>query len=326
MSIATNLDSIKLFSGSANPELAAAVSEQLQIRLSDCKTGRFSDGEVQVVINENVRGQPIFIIQSTPPPAESLMELVLMVDALRRASAGRITVIVPYFSYTRQDRRVRSERVPISASVVADILTSVGVAHVVTFELHSEQIQGFFNIPVDNLYITNLIADDVRERQGELKDLVVVSPDVGGVVRARAVAKALDGSDLAIVDKRRSAANECEVMHVIGDVRGKTCLIVDDIVDTAGTLCRGAEALKEHGAKRVVAYAAHGLLSGKAAENLKNAALDQLIVTDTLRLPQNVMDMHAGTENIHIISVAPMISEAIRRILKSESVRSMFAD
>ncbi|HSB96912.1 MAG TPA: ribose-phosphate pyrophosphokinase, partial [Spongiibacteraceae bacterium] len=272
-----------VFSGNANPDLASEVVNSLHIPLGDAVVGRFSDGEIMVEINENVRGGDIFVLQSTCAPTnDNLMELIFMVDALRRSSAGRITAVVPYFGYSRQDRRVRSARVPISARVAADMLTGVGVDRVLTVDLHAEQIQGFFDVPVDNVYGSPVLLDDI-ERQ-DYENLVVVSPDIGGVVRARAVAKQLDEADLAIIDKRRPAANVAQVMHIIGEVEGRSCIIVDDMVDTAGTLCKAATALKEHGAKKVVAYCTHAVLSGKAVDNINASELDELIVTNTIPL------------------------------------------
>src|SRR5690606_23071587 len=274
-----------VFTGNATPQLAQSMVRHLHQPLGAADVGTFSDGEVAVEIHENVRGKDVFIVQSTCNPTNNnLMELVVMADALRRSSAGRITAVVPYFGYSRQDRRVRSARVPITAKVVADMITGVGVDRVVTVDLHADQIQGFFDIPVDNVYATPLIVADI-ERQN-YDDLMVVSPDVGGVVRARALAKALDDADLAIIDKRRPKANESQVMHIIGEVEGRSCVIVDDMVDTAGTLCKAAQALKDHGAKRVIAYCTHPVLSGPAVENIAKSALDQLVVTDTIPLSE----------------------------------------
>jgi ribose-phosphate pyrophosphokinase len=272
-----------------------------------------------VEIHENVRGKDVFIVQSTCAPTnDNLMELVVMADALRRSSAGRITAVVPYFGYSRQDRRVRSARVPITAKVVADMITGVGVDRVVTVDLHADQIQGFFDIPVDNVYATPLIVADI-ERQN-YDDLMVVSPDVGGVVRARALAKQLDDADLAIIDKRRPKANESQVMHIIGEVEGRSCVIVDDMVDTAGTLCKAAQALKDHGAKRVIAYCTHPVLSGAAIDNISKSSLDQLVVTDTIPLSEAAR----ATGRIRVLSLAPMLAETIRRINNEESLSAMF--
>ena len=277
------MSDMMLFSGNATPDLAKKIANHLGISLSDAKISRFSDGEINVEIKENVRGQDVFIVQSTCAPAnDNLMELVIMADALRRASAGGITAVVPYFGYARQDRRVRSARVAISAKVVADMMAIVGINRVLTVDLHSDQIQGFFDFPVDNVYGTPILLDDINEHKTD--NSIVVSPDVGGVVRARALAKRLHDSDLAIIDKRRPKANEAEVMNIIGDVTDKICIIVDDMVDTAGTLCTAAGALKDHGARRVYAYCTHPVLSGKAIETIKNSKLDRLIVTDTIPL------------------------------------------
>lgn len=298
---------MKLFAGNATPELAQKVAKRLFIELGDAVVGRFSDGEISVQINENVRGSDVFIIQSTCAPTnDNLMELIVMVDALRRASAGRITAVIPYFGYARQDRRVRSARVPITAKVVADFLSSVGVDRVLTVDLHAEQIQGFFDVPVDNVFGSPVLIEDMKERQFE--DVVVVSPDIGGVVRARAIAKLLDDKDLAIIDKRRPQANVSQVMHIIGDVAGRDCIIVDDMIDTGGTLCKAAEALKEHGAKRVFAYATHPVLSGNAAENLRNSVIDEVIVTDSIPLSDELKAL----DNIKVLTLADMMAETIR--------------
>ena len=272
-----------LFSGNANPKLAGDIAEYLGIPLGQAEVGKFSDGEIAVDIAENVRGKDVFVIQPTCRPTnDNLMELVVLTDALRRASASRITAVVPYFGYARQDRRPRSARVPITAKVVADMMVSVGVDRVLTVDLHADQIQGFFDVAVDNIYATPVLLDDIVSSRYE--DLIVVSPDIGGVVRARAIAKQLDDADLAIIDKRRPKANQAEVMNIIGDVAGRTCIIVDDIVDTAGTLCNAAKALKEKGAKKVVAYCTHPVLSGKALQNISGSELDELVVTDTIPL------------------------------------------
>ena len=310
---------MKLFAGNATPELAQKVAKRLFIELGDAVVGRFSDGEISVQINENVRGSDVFIIQSTCAPTnDNLMELIVMVDALRRASAGRITAVIPYFGYARQDRRVRSARVPITAKVVADFLSSVGVDRVLTVDLHAEQIQGFFDVPVDNVFGSPVLIEDMKERQFE--DVVVVSPDIGGVVRARAIAKLLDDKDLAIIDKRRPQANVSQVMHIIGDVAGRDCIIVDDMIDTGGTLCKAAEALKEHGAKRVFAYATHPVLSGNAAENLRNSVIDEVIVTDSIPLSAELKAL----DNIKVLTLADMMAETIRRISNEESISAMF--
>ncbi|HHO81977.1 MAG TPA: ribose-phosphate pyrophosphokinase, partial [Halothiobacillus sp.] len=275
--------SLMVFSGNANPALAERIVESLDIRLGKATVAKFSDGEVFVEILENVRGRDVFIVQPTCYPTnDNLMELLVMADALRRASAYRITAVIPYYGYSRQDRRVRSARVPISAKVVANMLQSVGVDRLLTVDLHADQIQGFFDVPVDNVYASPILLGDIWRQK--YPDLIVVSPDVGGVVRARAIAKRLDDADLAIIDKRRPRANVSQVMHIIGEVKGKSCILVDDMVDTAGTLCKAAEALKTHGAARVVAYCTHAVLSGRAIENIENSALDELVVTDTIPL------------------------------------------
>ena len=313
------MSKLVLFAGNATPELAQAMSNQLHIPLGDADVGTFSDGEVAVEIHENVRGKDVFIVQSTCYPTNNnLMELVVMADALRRSSAGRITAVMPYFGYARQDRRVRSARVPITAKIVADMLTTVGVDRVVTVDLHADQIQGFFDIPVDNVYATPLIVADIERQHYE--NMVVVSPDVGGVLRARALAKQLNDADLAIIDKRRPKANESQVMHIIGEVDGRCCVIVDDIVDTAGTLCKAATALKENGARQVVAYCTHPVLSGAAIKNISDSALDTLVVTDTIPLSA------AGRQSnsIRTISLAPMLAETVRRINNEESLSAMF--
>ncbi|NRA59663.1 MAG: ribose-phosphate pyrophosphokinase, partial [Psychrobium sp.] len=272
---------IKLFAGNAIPELAKKIADRLSLKLGQATVGRFSAGEISVQINENVRGADVFILQSTCSPTnDNLMELLVMVDALRRASAGRITAVIPYFGYARQDRRVRSARVPITAKVVADFLSSVGVDRVLTVDLHAEQIQGFFDVPVDNVFGTPVLLEDIKERK--FHNPIVVSPDIGGVVRARALAKLLDDADLAIIDKRRPAANVAQVMHIIGDVKGRDCIIVDDMIDTGGTLCKAAEALKEHGARSIYAYATHPVFSGSAVTNIANSVIDEFVVTDSI--------------------------------------------
>lgn len=309
---------LMVFSGNSNPELAEKVVDRLNIPLGDASVERFSDGEINVEINENVRGRDVFVIQSTCNPTnDHIMELLLMVDALRRASAGRITAVVPYFGYARQDRRVRSARVPISAKIVADMMASVGVDRMLTVDLHSEQIQGFFDIPVDNVYGSPVLLADIEQRHFE--DLIVVSPDIGGVVRARAVAKQLD-IDLAIIDKRRPAKNVAEVMNLIGEVENRTCLLVDDMVDTAGTLCNAANALKAHGAKKVVAYCTHPILSGPALDRLQNSHLDELVVTDSIPLSPEA----SACNRIRRLTLAPMLAEAMRRISNEESLSAMF--
>ena len=309
---------LMLFSGNATPELSKKVSDYLSVPLGDASVGRFSDGEIAVDIVENVRGQDVFVLQSTCEPTnDNLMELVVMCDALRRASASRITAVVPYFGYARQDRRPRSARVPITAKVVADIMVGVGIDRVLTVDLHADQIQGFFDVAVDNIYATTVMLDDIQRKQPQ--DVVVVSPDIGGVVRARAMAKQLD-SDLAIIDKRRPAPNQAEVMNIIGEISGRTCLIVDDIVDTAGTLCNAAKALKDQGAKAVIAYCTHPVLSGRALENLKDSALDELVVTDSIPIPNSIME----TGRVRVITIAELLGEAVRRVSNEESISAMF--
>ena len=308
-----------LFSGNGNIALSEAIAKQLNLKLGASKVERFSDGEISVKIEKNVRGMDVFLIQPTCSPThENLMELVIMVDALKRSSASRITAVIPYYGYARQDRRVRSERVPISAKVVADILERSGIDRVLTVELHSEQIQGFFDIPVDNVYGTRIMHDDIVNQK--LKNLLVVSPDVGGVVRSRALAKVLGLSDLAIIDKRRDETNQSKVMNVIGNVKNKECILVDDIVDTAGTLCNAASALKDKGAKKVFAYIVHPVLSGKAIDKISNSKLDQLVVTDTIPLSE----LGQACKKIRVISLAATLAEAIRRVNNEESISAMF--
>lgn len=307
-----------VFSGNANLELAEKVVHKLGIPLGDATVSKFSDGEIFVELNENVRGRDVFLIQPTCAPTnDNIMELVVMVDALHRASAGRITAVIPYFGYARQDRRVRSARVPISAKVVADMMVSVGIDRILTVDLHSEQIQGFFDVPVDNVYGSPVLLADIEEQ--EFKDLVVVSPDIGGVVRARAVAKQLD-IDLAIIDKRRPKANVAEVMHLIGEIENRTCILVDDMVDTAGTLCNAAKALKDQGAKKVVAYATHPVLSGNAIEKLNGSMMDELVVTDSIPL----RDEAKNCKIIRQLTLSNMLAEAMRRISNEESLSAMF--
>lgn len=313
---------IKIFTGNATPELAQNISKRLYLSLSDAIVGRFSDGEVQVQINENVRGCDVFIIQSTCAPTnDNLMELIVMIDALRRASAGRITAVIPYFGYARQDRRVRSSRVPITAKVVADLLSTVGVDRVLTCDLHAEQIQGFFDVPVDNVFGSPVLIHDILKKT-DLENPIVVSPDIGGVVRARAVAKLLNDTDMAIIDKRRPKANVAQVMHIIGDVAGRDCILVDDMIDTGGTLVKAAEALKERGAKRVFAYATHAVFSGNATKNLASPALDEIIVTDTIPLSDEIKALG----KVRILTLSGMLSEAIRRISNEESISAMFKE
>ena len=313
-------NSLMVFSGNANPKLALSVTQHLNIPLGRATVNRFSDGEVAVEINENVRGQDVFVLQSTCAPTnDNLMELMIMVDALRRASARRITAAIPYYGYARQDRRPRSARVAISAKVVANMLQSVGVDRVLPMDLHADQIQGFFDIPVDNIYSTPVLLNDILAHQ--YPNLMVVSPDVGGVVRARAMAKALD-VDLAIIDKRRPRANVAEIMNIIGEVKGRTCVITDDIVDTAGTLCNAASALKERGAVRVLAYAAHPVLSGNAVDRITNSPLDELVITDTIPLRPEA----EACPKIRQLSCAALIGETISRIANESSVSSLFAE
>lgn len=310
---------MKLFAGNATPVLAQRIANRLYMSLGDATVSRFSDGEVFVQINENVRGSDVFVIQSTCAPTnDNLMELVVMIDALRRASAGRITAVIPYFGYARQDRRVRSARVPITAKVIADFLSNVGVDRVLTVDLHAEQIQGFFDIPVDNIFGTPVLLEDMLAKN--LQDPVVVSPDIGGVVRARATAKLLDDTDIAIIDKRRPRANVSQVMNLIGDVDGRDCIIVDDMIDTGGTLCKAAEALKNRGAKRVFAYATHAVFSGNAPLNIKNSLIDEVIVTDSIPLTPEMQ----ATGKVSQLTLSSMLAEAIRRISNEESISAMF--
>ncbi len=309
-----------IFSGNANKALAKSVAKNLGITLGKASVKTFSDGEISVEIEENVRGQDIYIIQPLCDPVnDNLMELLIMVDALKRSSVERISVVLPYFGYSRQDRRARSARVPITAKVVANMLTSMGVERLLTIDLHADQIQGFFDIPVDNIYATPLFLADIHKQN--YQDTIIVSPDVGGVVRARALAKQLN-SDLAIVDKRRPEANVSEVMQIIGDVKDKCCIIVDDICDTAGTLCHAADALKDQGASKVFAYITHPIFSGKADQNISNSTIDGIIVTDTIKLSKKIND----TGKIRQITVAEMLAETLRRIDNKESVSSLFIE
>jgi ribose-phosphate pyrophosphokinase len=309
-----------LFTGNANPALAQEMARSLGVELGKATVGRFSDGEVTVELHQNVRARDVFVVQSTCAPTnENLMELLIMVDALKRASARRITAVIPYFGYARQDRRPRSMRVPISAKVVANLLETVGVERVLTMDLHADQIQGFFDIPVDNIYASPVLLSDLKSKA--YPDLVVVSPDVGGVVRARALAKQL-GSDLAIIDKRRPRANVSEVMHVIGEIEGRNCVIMDDMIDTAGTLVKAAEVLKERGAKRVFAYCTHPILSGPAVDRIANSQLDEVVITNTIPLS----DTAKACKKIRQLSVAFLFAETIRRISDGESVTSLFAE
>ena len=309
-----------IFTGTANPKLAEEVSKILKIDIAPADVGYFSDGELNVQIQENVRGHDTFIIQSTCSPTnKNVMEIMLIADALKRSSASKITAVVPYFGYARQDRRVRSARVPISAKVVADMFASVGIDRVLTIDLHSETIQGFFDMPADNVYATKFMVDDIKDNN-ERDEVVVVSPDVGGVVRARALAKLLDDTDLAIIDKRRAAANQSEVMNIIGDIQGKVCIVPDDIIDTAGTLCNAANALKENGAKAVKAYITHPVLSGPAIERLENSSIDELIVTNSIPLTPDAKKC----SKIRVISLANIIAECIKRLSNEESLSEMF--
>ena len=311
---------LDIFTGTANPEFASEVSEILGIKISKADVGYFSDGELKVEIEENVRGHDTFKIQSTCSPTnKNVMEIMLIADALKRSSASRITAVVPYYGYARQDRRVRSARVPISAKVVADMFASVGIDRVLTIDLHSETIQGFFDMPADNVYATKFMVDDIKDNN-DRNEVVVVSPDVGGVVRSRALAKLLDDTDLAIIDKRRAVANESEVMNIIGEVEGKVCIVPDDIIDTAGTLCNAAKALKDKGAKAVKAYITHPVLSGPAIERLNKSEIDELIVTNSIPLNKDAKKC----SKIRVISIANIIAECITRLSNEESLSEMF--
>ncbi len=317
----TVADSMMVFAGNANPQLAHDIVARLNMPLGKALVGKFSDGEVMAEVMENVRGRDVFIVQSTCEPTnDNLMELLVMVDAMRRSSAARVTAVVPYFGYARQDRRPRSARVPITAKLVADMVGVAGTDRVLTVDLHADQIQGFFDIPVDNVYASPILLGDIWRQK--YPDLMVVSPDVGGVVRARALAKRLDDADLAIIDKRRPRPNEAKVMNIIGDVEGRTCVIVDDLVDTAGTLCQAAGALKEKGAARVVAYCTHPVLSGPAVENISASKLDELVVTDTIPL----LPAARECKQIRQLSIAELLAETMRRISNEESVSSLFVD
>ena len=310
-----------VFTGNANPMLAQDIARHLMQPLGRALVGRFSDGEIQVEIMENVRGKDVYLVQSTCPPAnEHLMELLVMADACRRASAGRITAVIPYLGYARQDRRQRATRVPITAKLVADMIGRAGVHRVLTVDLHADQIQGFFDVPVDNVYASPVLLGEVWKQKYE--NMIVVSPDVGGVVRARALARRLDNADLAIIDKRRARANESQVMNIIGDVRGKSCVMVDDLVDTAGTLCLAAQALKDEGATRVTAYITHPVLSGSAVERIATSALDELVVTDTIPLREDAK----ACSRIRVMTVAGLLAETMRRIRDEESVSSLYVD
>lgn len=310
---------LAIFGGNAHPTLTKTVAEHLRIPLGKADVSRFSDGEIAVEIQENVRGKDVFILQPTCAPTnDNLMEIMVMADALRRSSAARITAVIPYFGYARQDRRSRSARVPISAKVVADMLSIVGIDRMMTVDLHADQIQGFFDIPVDNIYGTPVLLADLKQKNYD--NLMVVSPDVGGVVRARAMAKSLGDLELAIIDKRRAKANESQVMHIIGDVKDRDCVIVDDIADTAGTLCKAAEALKDKGARRVVGYITHPVLSGPAIDNITHSSLDEIVVTDTIPLSTSAM----ACSKIRQVTIAPMLAESLRRINNEESISAMF--
>ena len=314
-------DNLMVMTGNANPRLAQKVARHLNVQLGKASVSKFSDGEIMVELLENVRGKDVFVLQSTCAPTnDTLMELLIMVDALRRSSVARITAAMPYFGYARQDRRPRSARVAISAKVVANMLTTAGVNRVLTMDLHADQIQGFFDIPVDNVYASPVLLGDAWKQKFD--DMIVVSPDVGGVVRARALARRLDDADLAIIDKRRPRPNEAQVMNIIGDVDGKVCILVDDLVDTAGTLCLAAQALKDHGAVKVLAYITHPVLSGKAVERISNSALDELVVTDTIPLSGEAR----RCERIRVLSVAGLLAETMRRIRDEESVSSLYVD
>ncbi|EGV49823.1 ribose-phosphate diphosphokinase [Candidatus Endoriftia persephone] len=310
-----------VFSGNANPSLSSEIASHLNMPLGKAQIGRFSDGEVMAEIQENVRGRDVFIVQPTSAPTnENLMELLVMIDAMRLSSANRITAVIPYFGYARQDRRPRSSRVPITARLAAKMISTAGADRVLTVDLHADQIQGFFDIPVDNVYASPILLSDVwRQRH---PDLMVVSPDVGGVVRARALAKRLDDADLAIIDKRRPRPNEAKVMNIIGEVEGRSCVLIDDLVDTAGTLCQAAQALKEHGAAKVVAYCTHPVLSGPAVDNISNSVLDELVVTNTIPLS----DAAAACDRIRQVSIGELLAETMRRISGEESVSSLFVD
>jgi ribose-phosphate pyrophosphokinase len=312
---------LAVFAGNANPALAHNITRHLRLPLGRAQIGRFSDGEINAELMENVRGRDVFIVQPTSPPAnDHLMELLVMTDACRRASAARITAVVPYFGYARQDRRLRAARVAITAKLVANMIAAAGVDRLLTVDLHAEQIQGFFDIPVDNVYASPVLLGDLWKQK--YPDMIVVSPDVGGVVRARALAKRLEDADLAIIDKRRPRPNELQIMNVIGEVGGKTCVLVDDMVDTAGTLCQGAQALRESGAKKIVAYITHPILSGAALERIGKSQLDELVVTDTIRLSAAA----CACPKIRQLSVAGLLAETIRRISDEESVSSLYVD
>jgi ribose-phosphate pyrophosphokinase len=318
---AVAMNDLMVFTGNANPELARSIVRHLEMPLGIASVGVFSDGEISVEIGENVRGKDVFIVQPTCAPTnDNLMELMVMIDAIKRASSNRVTAVIPYFGYARQDRRVRSARVPITAKVVANMLGCVGVDRVLTVDLHADQIQGFFECPVDNVYASPILMGDIWKQK--FPNMIVVSPDVGGVVRARAIAKQLDEAELAIIDKRRPQPNMAKVMNIIGEVKGKTCIIVDDMVDTAGTLCQAAGALKAEGAKGVFAYCTHAVLSGKAIENIESSAMNEMVVTDTIPLSEEA----AACTRIRQVSVSGLLAETIRRVHAEESVSSLYMD
>ena len=315
------MDNKVIFTGGSNPQLATKVAENLNVNLGAIKVGTFSDGEINVEIAENVRGKDTFVIQSTNFPAEkNLMELILIIDALKRASVRSITAVIPYFGYSRQDRRIRSARVPISAKVVADMLSNAGVTRIITLDIHSEQIQGFFSFPMDNIYTANLMVKDLLDNHN-VEDLQVVSPDTGGVIRARSVAKTLGVKDLAIIDKRREKANESEVINLIGDVENKICIVPDDLIDTAGTLSNASHALKERGAKEIIAYITHPVLSGNAVENLNNSAIDKLVVSNSI----DIGDKSKKCPKIDVFDISPILSQAITRLMTGESISELFS-
>ena len=315
------MDNKVLFTGGSNPQLATKVAENLNANLGAIEVGTFSDGEINVEITENVRGKDTFVIQSTNFPAEkNLMELILIIDALKRASVRSITAVIPYFGYSRQDRRIRSARVPISAKVVADMLSNAGVTRIITLDIHSEQIQGFFSFPMDNIYTANLMVKDLLDNHN-VEDLQVVSQDTGGVIRARSVAKTLGVKDLAIIDKRREKANESEVINLIGDVENKVCIVPDDLIDTAGTLSNASHALKEKGAKEIIAYITHPVLSGNAIENLNNSAIDKLVVSNSI----DIGDKSKKCPKIDVFDISPILSQAITRLMTGESISELFS-
>ena len=317
----SDFDRLKIFTGNSNIELAEKIAKKIGIPIGKSVVGRFSDGEIEVELHENVRGKDVFVIQSTSfPTNDNLMELLFLVDSLKRSSAARITAVIPYFGYSRQDRRARSMRVPISAKVVANLVSSVGTGRVLTIDLHSDQEQGFFDTPVDNIYASPILVSDIWKKK--INNLTIVSPDTGGVVRARAIAKQLDTDRFAIVDKKREKANESEVMNVIGDVSDSTCVIVDDMVDTAGTLSKASVALKEKGAKKVLAYATHPVLSGKAIDNIENSEIDELVVTDTI----NLSDAAKASKRVRQLSVSHLLGESIIRVHTEESLSSLFTE